>query len=140
MCSFSYLEPVCCSMSSSNCCFLTWYKVRLLIRHVFVCLCFNVAAYATLLLLLQSMFCDMLWPLLGECCCLCRCKPRTPENSLNLFKYLKWPNIWSFLDNLLCVLEKIVYSVVFVSVRFFFFFFSCFNYFKYCCAGPLFPS
>ena len=22
--SFSYLEPVCCSMSSSNCCFLTW--------------------------------------------------------------------------------------------------------------------
>ena len=22
-CSFSYLEPVCCSMSSSNCCFLT---------------------------------------------------------------------------------------------------------------------
>ena len=21
---FSYLEPVCCSMSSSNCCFLTW--------------------------------------------------------------------------------------------------------------------
>ena len=24
MYSFSYLEPVCCSMSSSNCCFLTW--------------------------------------------------------------------------------------------------------------------
>ena len=21
-----YLEPVCCSMSSSNCCFLTWYR------------------------------------------------------------------------------------------------------------------
>ena len=26
MYSFSYLEPVCCSMSSSNCCFLTWYR------------------------------------------------------------------------------------------------------------------
>ena len=25
--SFSYLEPVCCSMSSSNCCFLTCIKV-----------------------------------------------------------------------------------------------------------------
>ena len=25
--SFSYLEPVCCSMSSSNCCFLTWIQV-----------------------------------------------------------------------------------------------------------------
>ena len=23
MCSFSYLEPMCCSMSSSNCCFLS---------------------------------------------------------------------------------------------------------------------
>ena len=27
MCSFSYLEPVCCSMSSSNCCFLTCIQV-----------------------------------------------------------------------------------------------------------------
>ena len=27
MYSFSYLEPVCCSMSSSNCCFLTCIKV-----------------------------------------------------------------------------------------------------------------
>src|SRR5574337_362554 len=26
MYSFPYLEPVCCSMSSSNCCFLTAYK------------------------------------------------------------------------------------------------------------------
>ena len=26
MYSFSYLEPVCCSMSSSNCCFLTWIQ------------------------------------------------------------------------------------------------------------------
>ena len=25
--SFSYLEPVCCSMSSSNCCFLTYIRV-----------------------------------------------------------------------------------------------------------------
>ena len=25
--SFSYLEPVCCFMSSSNCCFLTWIEV-----------------------------------------------------------------------------------------------------------------
>ena len=27
MYSFSYLEPVCCSMSTSNCCFLTWIQV-----------------------------------------------------------------------------------------------------------------
>ena len=27
MYSFSYLEPVCCSMSSSNCCFLTYIQV-----------------------------------------------------------------------------------------------------------------
>ena len=27
MCSFSYLEPVCCSMPSSNCCFLTCIQV-----------------------------------------------------------------------------------------------------------------
>ena len=27
MCSFAYLEPVCCSMSSSNCCFLTCIQV-----------------------------------------------------------------------------------------------------------------
>ena len=25
--SFSYLEPVCCSMSSSNCCFLTYIQI-----------------------------------------------------------------------------------------------------------------
>ena len=25
--SFSYLEPVCCSMSSSNCCFLTYFSI-----------------------------------------------------------------------------------------------------------------
>ena len=29
MYSFSYLEPVCCSMSSSNCCFLTCIQVSL---------------------------------------------------------------------------------------------------------------
>ena len=27
MCSFSNLKPVCCSMSSSNCCFLTWIQI-----------------------------------------------------------------------------------------------------------------
>ena len=27
MYSFPYLEPVCCSMSSSNCCFLTWIQI-----------------------------------------------------------------------------------------------------------------
>ena len=27
MCYFSYLEPVCCSMSSSNCCFLTCIQI-----------------------------------------------------------------------------------------------------------------
>src|SRR5574337_457224 len=27
MYSLSYLDPVCCSMSSSNCCFLTWIQV-----------------------------------------------------------------------------------------------------------------
>src|SRR5574337_540284 len=27
MYSFSYLGPICCSMSSSNCCFLTWIQV-----------------------------------------------------------------------------------------------------------------
>ena len=27
MYSFSYLEPVCCSMSSSNCCFLTYTQI-----------------------------------------------------------------------------------------------------------------
>ena len=27
MYSFSNLEPVCCSMSSSNCCFLTWIQI-----------------------------------------------------------------------------------------------------------------
>ena len=27
MCSFSYLEPVCCSMSSSKCCFLTCIQI-----------------------------------------------------------------------------------------------------------------
>ena len=27
MYSFSYLEPVCFSMSSSNCCFLTWIQI-----------------------------------------------------------------------------------------------------------------
>ena len=26
MCSFTYLEPVCCSMSNSNCCFLTYIQ------------------------------------------------------------------------------------------------------------------
>ena len=29
MYSFSYLEPVCCSMSSSNCCFLTCIQISL---------------------------------------------------------------------------------------------------------------
>ena len=27
MYSFPYLEPVCCSMSSANCCFLTWLQI-----------------------------------------------------------------------------------------------------------------
>ena len=27
MYSFPYLEPVCCSMSGSNCCFLTWIQI-----------------------------------------------------------------------------------------------------------------
>ena len=48
MYSFPYLEPVCCSMSSSNCCFLTyiqisqeagqvvWYSVLLRFFHFFV--------------------------------------------------------------------------------------------------------
>src|SRR5574342_641038 len=27
MYSFSYLEPICCSMSSSNCCFLTYIQI-----------------------------------------------------------------------------------------------------------------
>ena len=27
VCAFSYLEPVCCSMSSSNCCFLTCIQI-----------------------------------------------------------------------------------------------------------------
>ena len=27
MCSFPHLEPVCCSMSSSNCCFLTYIQI-----------------------------------------------------------------------------------------------------------------
>ena len=34
MCSFSYLEPVCCSMSSSNCCFLTGIQVSQEAVHV----------------------------------------------------------------------------------------------------------
>ena len=29
MYSFSYLKPVCCSMSSSNCCFLTCIQISL---------------------------------------------------------------------------------------------------------------
>ena len=32
--SFSYLEPVCCSMSSSNCCFLTCIQVSQEAGHV----------------------------------------------------------------------------------------------------------
>ena len=34
MYSFSYLEPVCCSMSSSNCCFLTCIQVSQVAGHV----------------------------------------------------------------------------------------------------------
>src|SRR5574337_887502 len=34
MYSFSYLEPVCCSMSSSNCCFLTRIEVSQEAGHV----------------------------------------------------------------------------------------------------------
>ena len=34
MYSFSYLEPVCCSMSSSNCCFLTCIQVSQEAGHV----------------------------------------------------------------------------------------------------------
>ena len=34
MYSFSYLEPVCCSMSSSNCCFLTCIQVSQDARQV----------------------------------------------------------------------------------------------------------
>ena len=48
MYSFSYLEPICCSMSSSNCCFLTciyiseeagqvvWYSISFRIFHFIV--------------------------------------------------------------------------------------------------------
>ena len=35
MYSFSYLEPVCCSMSSSNCCFLTCIQVSQEVGQVF---------------------------------------------------------------------------------------------------------
>ena len=34
MSSFPYLEPVCCSMSSSNCCFLTCIKISQEAAHV----------------------------------------------------------------------------------------------------------
>ena len=34
MYSFSYLEPVCCSMSSSNCCFLTCIQISQEMRQV----------------------------------------------------------------------------------------------------------
>ena len=34
MYSFSYLEPVCCSMSSSNCCFLTCIQISQEAGHV----------------------------------------------------------------------------------------------------------
>ena len=34
MYSFSYLEPVCCSMSSSNCCFLTCIRISQEAGHV----------------------------------------------------------------------------------------------------------
>ena len=34
MYSFSYLEPVCCSMSSSNCCFLTCIQISQETGHV----------------------------------------------------------------------------------------------------------
>ena len=34
MYSFSYLEPVCCSMSSSNCCFLTCIQISQQAGHV----------------------------------------------------------------------------------------------------------
>ena len=34
MYSFSYLEPVCCSMSSSNCCFLTCIQISQKAGHV----------------------------------------------------------------------------------------------------------
>src|SRR5574337_1217806 len=34
MYSFSYLEPVCCSMSSSNCCFLTCIQISQEADHV----------------------------------------------------------------------------------------------------------
>ena len=36
MYSFSYLEPVCCSMSSSNCCFLTYLQIPKAERDVFL--------------------------------------------------------------------------------------------------------
>ena len=35
MYSFSYLEPVCCSMSSSNCCFLTCIQISQEVGQVF---------------------------------------------------------------------------------------------------------
>ena len=107
----------------------------------FVCLLIYPFMSLWLLLLLQSMFYDMLWNLLGGRCCLplwaaCQilvprqgfepmppamevwsCNHWPPGNSLNLFIYLEWCNIWSFLDNLLCVLEKIILCpIVFVSV------------------------
>ena len=35
MYTFSYLEPVCCSMSSSNCCFLTFYDYTVEVTNRF---------------------------------------------------------------------------------------------------------
>lgn len=37
------------------------------------------------------------------------------DDDFNLLKYIKtvWPNIWSILENVSCVLEKHVHSVAF---------------------------
>ena len=41
--SFSYLEPVCCSMSSSNCCFLTAYRfLKRQVRWSGIPICFRI--------------------------------------------------------------------------------------------------
>ena len=128
-------------MSSSNCCFLTWCKVRLLIRHVLLCLCFSHLRHS------DCCFCS---PCFVICCGLCwagavacplRWKLRVVTTDhqgihsvfLNiltgLIYGLFWIIFWVYLRKLYILLFLYMLG----------FFFSCFNYFKYCCAGPLFP-
>ena len=42
MYSFSHLEPVCCSMSSSNCCFLTYIQIS---QEYQIGICISVSGY-----------------------------------------------------------------------------------------------